>query len=516
MSRRTRVGVGAAALLLAVAATAAAAVPEEDAVEAYVAAHATVRQAQADLEAARLDYERATKVAAAPALAVSGAAGSRQRTDLSGGSGAGASKSTQSSVANGGLTLTWSPVVPLSLQARLRYGVGLTEQDIGQPTSSASTLVFSQQTAAVSLQASLALWPPPSLQSRSLDAESARLRLQKAEHALRNATEEARLEGHRLYVQVQVAAARLSVAQQRLSLAERALARALDQRRLGLLGEDGVLEARSAAQKAALTVQQATMSLVGLEQQLRLPASRIEPLPRGDDLAALARRASEEALRRLAQAPRGLALPPLGDPSGEAGGVVTGLPPLPESVVRAVVDGAFEVRQVRQEAELARRRLEAVRRSRGSATLSAQTTSVSTGSSPATDWSVQLTAGWDLFDGGKRRLDEDQAASALAEAERAVEDARRQVSQELQTRWQELATAVLQLFAARADLDVAEGQLRSASSRHERGVASADSVTQAELGRADAALSLLEAARSLEIAWQRWLERVQPADGPLS
>lgn len=496
-SRHALVGATAAALLMAVAATGAAAVPEDEAVEAYVAGHAGVRQARTELEAARIAYERVTKVASAPVLAVSGTVGLKE-----------AGLSGQSKVANGGLTLTWSPVVPLSIEAGLRHGAGVEEN--GQPAFPDS------ETTVASLQASWALWPPPALQSRSLEAESARLRLQKAEHALEAATEDARLEGRRLYAEVQVAAARLSVAQQRLSLAERALARALDQHQAGLSGEDGVLQARSAAQKAALAVQQAAAALSGLERQLGLPASRLEPLPGGDELSDLARQSSVEALRHLTAADETLGLRALVTPSGEADGVIRGLPALSESVRQEAVERAFEVRQARQELELARRRLESVRQSVGTAKLSAGATSRSERQSNSTSWSVSLSAGLNLFDGGERHLDEAEAASALAEAERAVQDAREQVRQEVEARWQDVATAVLELFSARAGLDVAEWELRSARSRHERGVASADSVTEAELGRADAALALLEAARSLELAWQRLLLRVQPADEPLS
>lgn len=509
MIRRALGGAAAAALLLAVAATGAAAVSEEEAVEAYVAAHAGVRKARADLEAARIEHEQVTRVAFAPALAISGNLGSGESARSDGGSSAG-----QSSTANGGLTLTWSPAVPLSIKAGLQHGSGLPAApgDGARASGDAATVA--------SLEASLALWPPPSMQNRSLEAESARLGLQQAEHALVTATEEARLEGRQLYTRLQVAAARLSLARQRLSLSQRALARAIEQRQAGLLGEESVLQARSAAQQAALTVQQAAASLSGLERQLRLSASQVEPLPQGDELAALARRASEQALGLLASSGGELGLPRLTASPAEGDGVVTALPALPESVRQAAVERAFEVRHARQQLELARRRLEAVRQGRGTAALSAsasaRTPSAGKDGAASTSWSVSLSAGLDLFDGGKRRLDEAKAASALAEAERAVEDAREQVRQEVEVRWQEVATATLELLAARAQLDVAEVQLQSARSRHQRGVASADSVVEAELGRADAALSLLDAARSLEVAWQRLLLRVQPADAPLS
>lgn len=509
MIRRALAGAAAAGLLLAVAATGAAAVSEDEAVEAYVAAHAGVRKARADLEAARIEYEQVTRVASSPALAVSGLLGLEGTGRPSSGSAAGAA-----STANGALTLTWSPAAPLSVKANLQHGTGLAEARAGGGTTS------DEAATVASLEASLALWPPPSMQSRSLEAESARLGLQQAEHALVTATEEARLEGRQLYTRLQVAAARLSVAEQRLALARQSLARAVDQRQAGLLGEDGVLQARSAAQKAALTVQQAAASLSGLERQLRLSASQVEPLPQGEKLAALARLASEQALSLLASGGGELGLPRLTASPAEGDGVVTALPALPESVRQAAVERAFEVRHARQQLELARRRLEAVRQGMGTAALSAsastRTSSAGKDGAAATSWSVSLSAGLDLFDGGKRRLDEAKAASALAEAERAVEDAREQVRQEVEARWQEVATATLELLAARAQLDVAEVQLQSARSRHQRGVASADSVAEAELGRADAALSLLEAARSLEVAWQRLLLRVQPADAPLS
>ena len=509
MIPRALAGAAAAGLLLAVAATGAAAVSEEEAVEAYVAAHAGVRQARADLEAARIAYEQATGVASAPVLAISGNLGSGEPARPDGGNSAG-----RSSTANGGLTLTWSPAAPLSVKAGLQHGTGL-------PSASGDRAPASGDAATVaSLEASLALWPPPSMQSRSLEAESARLGLQQAEHALATATEEARLEGRQLYTRLQVAAARLSLARQRLSLSQGALARAIEQRQAGLLGEDGVLQARSAAQQAALTVQQAAASLSGLERQLRVSASQVEPLPQGDELAALARRASEQALALLASGGGELGLPSLTASPAEGYGVVTALPALPERVRQAAVEGAFEVRHARQQLELARRRLEAVRQGKGTASLSAsayaRTPSAGKDGAASTSWSVSLSAGLDLFDGGKRRLDEAKAASALAEAERAVEDAREQVRQEVEARWQEVATATLELLAARAQLDVAEVQLQSARSRHQRGVASADSVAEAELGRADAALSVLDAARSLEIAWQRLLLRVQPAGAPLS
>ncbi|MEW6047521.1 MAG: TolC family protein, partial [Bacillota bacterium] len=469
MSRRVVQGVGAAALLLAMATRAVAAVPEDEAVEAYVAAHAGVRQARTELEAARNNHERVTKIVSAPVLAISGTWGLDARETF-----------WQGSAANGGVTLTWSPAVPLSLEASLRHGTGLTLE------KGSENFTVSGQNTVASLEAAWTLWPPPALQSRSLEAESARLRVQQAEYAFRTATEEARLEGRRLYVAVQVAAARLSVAKQRLSLAENALARAVDLQRAGLLGEDGVLKARSAAQKAALAVQQAAASLSGFERQLRLPASRLEPLPGGDELSALARRASEEALRRLTLPGEELTLPPLADPSAEAHGVVKGLPPLSEGIRQAVLDRAFEVRQAEQELELARLRLESVRHRGETAKLSASTTSSPGGTGSSAGWSVSLSAGLDLFDGGERRLAEADAALALAEAERAVADARERVRQELETRWQDVATAALGLFSARVELDVAEFELRNGRSRHERGVASADAVAEAEIDRADA------------------------------
>ena len=503
MIRRGLVGAAAAvvALLLAVAA-AAAAVPEDQAVEAYVADHAQVRKARADLEAARIAYERATKVAFAPSVAVSGSLGTQSPRDSSaGGDG-------QERVANGGLSLTWSPVVPLSVEASLLHGSGLTRSEGGPGEAS-----FEGTRA--SLETSLALWPPPALQSRSLDADAARLTLRQAEYALNRATQEARLEGRRLYTQVQVAAARLDVARRRLALAQQALTRAVGQQRAGLMGEEGVLQARSAAQTAALTVQKAAATLADLERQLGLSADLVEPLPEGDELAALARQAAERALAELARAAEewGWAVPVA--PLDGSDGVVTGVPSLPEGLVQPAVDASFEVRHARDQLELARRRLEAVQRAWGSASLSASavTTSTSAQPDPSTNWSVRLSVSLDLFDGGQRRLDEAQAASAVAEAERAVQDAVEQVRGEIEALSQDVATSVLELHAARVQLDLAETQLESVNSRYRRGVASVDSLTEAQLGRAEAALALLEAARSVEIAWQRLLGRlVQPDD----
>lgn len=397
--------------------------------------------------------------------------------------------------------------MPLSVQADVQHGSGL--QDRSVPNQSIAGTVLT-------LQAAWTLWPPAWAQSRSLDAEQARLDLAKAQLALDNAVQQARQEGESLYDQARLDLARLQVAQRRLELAQRSLERATRQREAGLASEEAVLQARLSAQKAALAVQQAAAALSGVERQLGVSARQLEPLPEGEDLVALARRTADQVLEALAASAREVGLPaPVQRPNeGEGAAVLTEVPPLPETVLERVVSLAPEVAQARDQLALARRRLEAARRSRGTVSLSADASSVwatDRAGGPSRDLSVSLTASLDLLDGGSRRLDVEQAASAAADAERAVRDAEESVRQEARARWDDVATAALQLASARAELDLAQLKLAGAQGRYGRGVASQDEVASAELDRADAALALLDAAQALQRAWAQLLQRLQAA-----
>lgn len=489
MSRRLLRALGAAGVALALALPAGAAVSEDEAVEAFVSSSPDVLKARNALEAARIDYERATGVAAAPVLSLSGAAATSSNADR-GEDRLGAT-----------LSFTWSPLVPVTFGASWTDPVGAWRSSSGgQPES---------QTSGTRLTASWTLWPAPASLARSLDAQAARLGLEQARHALDAAVDAARSQARRLYVQVQVAARRLQVARQRLLLAQQALDRAVEQRRSGLVGEDAVLEARSAAQQAALAVQQAAASLAGLERQLGLPADRLPPLPEGDELAALARRLFEQAVGPLTAPNEELGLPAAVRPDAMGSEMLESLPSLPAQLLEAVTGRAFEVAHARGQLDLARRRLQAVRQGVLTTQLSATVNLPRIGD--RSTWSVSLSVGTDLFDGGKRRLDEEEAASAVAQAEQALKQAQEQVRQELEATWDDVATAVLEAFSARAALDLAEWELASARSRQERGVASAGSVTEAELKRTEAALSVIEAARTLELAWQELVSRMRPA-----
>jgi len=466
----------------------------EAVVEAYVDSHASVREARTRLETAQADYERKTRVASAPSLEASAMT---RATAVE-------SEGDPTSVANGGVALTWAPVAPLSLQADVRHGSGLAE-------SSQSGKDLPGTATRLSLQASWTLWPPPVSQARNLDAEQARLALDQALHGLETAIEQARLEGARLYDQARLARARLELARQRLDAAERSLARTIDQWAAGLAGEEAVLQARSAAQSAALAVQQAVATLSGIERQLGVEADRLPALPKGDDLVHLARQTVEDVLAHLASSAQAAGLPAIVPEAGEAtGGVLRGLPPLPDEVLERVVAGSFEVAQARHQLDLARRRLAAVRQGVAAAALSARAESWAGETARPGEVTVSLTASLDVLDGGARRLDEAQAARGVADAERTLEDAEAKVRHEALARWDEVGTALLQMVSARIELQLAELAWEAAQGRYERGLGSADQLEEADRGRMEAALDLFEAARTLQRAWEQLLAKLAP------
>lgn len=467
----------------------------EAVVEAYVDSHASVREARTRLETAQADYERKTRVASAPSL---GASAATRATADGGGR-------EPPSVANGELTLTWAPVAPLSLQAQAWHGSGREDPGTGSSSRETSTIL--------SLEASWTLWPPPGSQPRNLDAEQARLALDQARRALETAIDQARLEGQRLYQQARLGRARLEIARQRLDAAERDLARTLEQRAAGLVSEEAVLEARSAAQSAALAAHQALATLSGIERQLGVTADRLPALPRGDELVDLARRAARTILDHLTASAGTAGLPAVVPEQEPSGGVMRGIPPLPEEVLERLVAGSVEVAHARQQLELARRRLNAVRQRVGGATVGAAWSRTTQRGSSQEQLTLSLAASLDPFDGGARRLDEADAARAVRDAEQAVADAEAQVRREALARWDEVGSAILQLASARMELELAELTWEAARGRYERGVASVAQLEQADLGRSEAALDLLEAAETLRQAWQQLMSELAPGAG---
>lgn len=478
----------------------------EEAVRAYVDLSREVRQAQAKVDAARLQYRKLVEVAAAPALSVSTGLG---WSADEGPAGLASASPDSAAVA----TLTWSPVPPLTLTGRLQLSEGARSLRglTGSPEDAAPS---GQGQDVATVEAAWSLWPPAGATDRSLKAEQARLDLLDAERAARAARRQAAIDGRLWYARVQVRAARLEVARRDLDSALGQVDRTLAQFRAGFVGEDAVLQARASAQKAAAAVQEAAGALRAAEQALGRPADRISPLPTDAGRVAYARRAAAEALGFTQELVRSLLSGEQSWPPEASGavGVVLDVPALPEALKQRVVESSPELALARLRLELARRQLEAVRANWGSASLSASTEvpvrrDGGGGGSPST-WSVGFSARLALLDGGARRADEAEARRSLEEAGLAVADAARAVADELESRWHAVGQAALNLLAARVALDQAVLRQAVVEARAGQGAASPAELDEARRALDRAALDLVEAAATLRAEAERLQARV--------
>ena len=478
--------------------------PEIEAiVQAYVESAREVRQAQARLDAARLEFRRRVEVASAPTLSLSTSVEWAAQDGLSG-------LSVASAGSDGTATVTWSPIAPLAITATVRLA-----EDV-QVTSGSDLLVSRSQRASgqlATLEASWTLWPPPNATSRNLSAEQARLDLLDAERSATEARRQASIDGRLWYARLRVLAAQLAVARWELEAALGQVERAVAQRQAGLVGEEAVLQARAGAQRAAASVQQALSALRSAEQTLGRSADDIAPLPpvSSAELLAYARQEANRALSLTREALGGLLpgsppWPP--EPNGEPA-LVLQVPALPQPVKQRVVEESPEVTLARSRLVLARRQLQATQANWGSASVFVGTqTSESRDGGASSSWSVGLSARLTLLDGGARRADEEQARRSVEEAELSLADAARAVADDLELRWHAVGQGVLNVFAARAALDQAELSQAVAEVRARQGAASVAELEEARRAAARAALDLVEAAATLQAELQRLQVRV--------
>lgn len=477
----------------------------EEAVAAYVERDAAVRKARTDYETARINYQKATGVAAAPRFDVSGSAewGVPPGGNLGGSQGATA----------GDLTLQWSPVDPLALSGTVHV---TNRQEASKGTTPATSSTQAEKSTA-SFQATWTLWPPSGASERSLQALSASVTLQDATSALREAESAAAARARLLYVQVQAAAARVSVRQSALRSAEEALDRARTRQAAGLAGPDVVAQARQAAQQAAAALQKEVASLASLEQSLGFPASRLPALPTGDALVAAARQAAAAALSP-AGFPGGQF--PVGPPDGR--GLATSVRPLPDGLVDAALRRAPEVTLAKARLDLAVRQQRAVEARWGTVSLSggvrAPIETSSGGSGPIGEgtWFAGVSAGLSLLDGGARRLDVEKARQAVDDARAALADAERTVANDVAGRWQSVASAALNLHAALASMDQAELAWRTAQARAQAGAASQTEVDEARRTLDLAALDVIEGAATLRHETEQFVARLEGVAGGIA
>lgn len=480
----------------------------EAAVRAYVESARQVRQAQARLDAARLEFRRRVEVASSPTLSLSTSMEWAARDGLSG-------LAVASAGSDGTATVAWSPIAPLTFTATVRVA------EDTRVTSGPDLLQSSQQRVSgqvARLDASWTVWPPPNATSRNLSAEQSRLDLLDAERGLAEARRQASIDGRLWYARLRVRAAQLAVARWELEAALGQVERAVAQRQAGLVGEDAVLQARAVAQRAAASVQQAASALRSAEQALGRSAGDITPLPpaSSEELRAYARREASRALSLTREVLSGLlpGSPPWPPESAGEMGLVLEVPALPQPVKQRVVEESPEVTLARSRLVLARRQLQATQANWGSASVfvGTQTSESRSGGAsstgPSTSWSVGLSARLTLLDGGARRADEEQARRSVEEAELALTDAARTVADDLELRWHAMGQAALNVFAARAALDQAELSQAVAEVRARQGAASAAELEEAQRAAARAALDLVEAAATLQAELQRLQVRV--------
>jgi len=117
-----------------------------------------------------------------------------------------------------------------------------------------------------------------------------------------------------------------------------------------------------------------------------------------------------------------------------------------------------------------------------------------------TFWNAGIVASIDLWDGGKRRADFRQAASAMRMAELRGEDLRLRIEEEVIAAWGRYRHAELALAAVTTEVDLAEESLTLARESHAAGRLSYFEFKEAEVERYRTLLSLIEEHENRDLA----------------
>jgi outer membrane protein TolC len=129
-------------------------------------------------------------------------------------------------------------------------------------------------------------------------------------------------------------------------------------------------------------------------------------------------------------------------------------------------------------------------------------------------WDVALTATWTLWDGGRRRADQLEAAAIARAAAARITAFERQVALDVRLRWLELDSSRAAIAAAGDGLRAAVEARRVVGERFRAGVATSTDVLDAEIAVLQAGLDRTRALAGARLAQARLDRAAGPTVGP--
>jgi outer membrane protein TolC len=123
-------------------------------------------------------------------------------------------------------------------------------------------------------------------------------------------------------------------------------------------------------------------------------------------------------------------------------------------------------------------------------------------------WDVSVNATWSLWDGGRRRADEAEAAAAVRAAQSRVGEFDRQVTFEVRQRALDVESSRAAIEAANDGVKSATEALRVVGDRFAAGVATSTDVLDAEVAMLQAGLDRTRAVASARLAEARLVRAV--------